>query len=155
MNIILYQYSLGGEISGAQIAPASSVWSQLCTPTSFAGQSSSSASVPRHLVLSTKIGPLPWPKPARKIGIAPEFVHKTSLKVSQFYVVHMYLILRIPAVYTQHLHQFVPSYHHTLCPMFYCSKLRPFLQELYYHWPIGRFLVHHWCILLWKRYNDR
>ena len=51
--------SLGGAISGAHIAPASSVWSQLCTPTALARQSSSSASVPVHAVLSTKIGPLP------------------------------------------------------------------------------------------------
>ena len=50
---------------------ASSEWAQLWTPTPLLGQSQSLFSEPVQPTLSSKIGPVPWPKNAKDRAVAP------------------------------------------------------------------------------------
>lgn len=56
---------------GWQTTPASSPCTQLWVPIGLAGQSMSLVSVPEQATLSRRIGPLPCPKKARLLGMAP------------------------------------------------------------------------------------
>ena len=54
-----------------QMTPASSLWTQLCTPKPLSGQSTSRSSVPPQFTLSSQMVPVPWPKAAFVRATAP------------------------------------------------------------------------------------
>ncbi len=61
---------------GKHLTPASSRCPQLWSPISLEGQSKSLSSSPAHCTLSSKIGPVPRPKPANLTAVAPVGIHK-------------------------------------------------------------------------------
>lgn len=58
-------------VAGWHLTPASSEWPQLCTPTPLLVQSQSLGSNPVHATLSKRMGPVPWPNPAKLTATAP------------------------------------------------------------------------------------
>ena len=55
------------------LTEASSKWKQLCDPIGVCLQDISLDSVPVHSTSSIRIGPVPWPKKAKRNADAPEF----------------------------------------------------------------------------------
>lgn len=70
---MLYQFLRGGVVTwgSKHLTPASSKWTQLCWPIALAGQLKSLISEPTHRTLSSRIGPVPCPKNAKLIAVAP------------------------------------------------------------------------------------
>jgi len=62
---------------GRQITPASSEWTQLWSPIAFAGQSMSLLSFPEQDTSSRRMGPLPSPKEAKSLAMAPTCMNHT------------------------------------------------------------------------------
>ena len=69
-----------------QTTPASSLCPQLCTPHTLLGQVAMLASVPRQWTSSSQILPLPWPKWAFVIALAPVLEKRTRFYLSMVHI---------------------------------------------------------------------
>jgi len=81
LGLCLFNDELLQGLPNRHLTPASSEWTQLCTPSALAGQSTSRLSVPVHWTLSRRMDPVPWPKKAEE---------KACASVWQNYVHHYY-----------------------------------------------------------------